>query len=388
MRKGIGHLIAAACSAGIMWSLAACCRNEEAQVSANGGMATLSVGFKIPARAAEGYEDGSADENSIDIARGNYRIYFFDTENRFIARFDPAGFFADDGGDYRQYSVMGKVPDALVEHSSFKMVVIANWPKYPEDADVEEAPKEGVTTIADICNAKWATYDCLTDDSKTQAAGLDPSSGKIMPFYGVREYSNVVFKTEALTTLDNPVTLLRAMAKVEVIIDTGNDISVTYAKIVGYNKSGYCAPANVYSQSDYGQGSNWQTDYLSELHLIGGQNDEDATTRSLSLFRENRGDGSTAERWSAYLPEYRNIGAGDEYACLELKFNFQADSDNPYRIYFAEYGDNGKADNSRDDLRLDIERNNIYRFNVKVSPLLLLVSVEKWEFGGKVHIDM
>ena len=387
MRKAIGHLITGTWMFCLLWALASCSREaaEDPDVPSGGEM-TLNIGFKIPTRAtADGYEDGETHESYIDIAGGNYRIYFFDTDNKFIAGFAPSGFITADGSDYHQYNVLGKAPDALVEHTTFKMVVLANWPEYPESANTP--PTAGVTTITDICDASWAQYACLTDGNETNptAVALDPDADRLMPFYGVHEYSNVTFKPGVATILSDPVTMLRAMAKVEVILDTDDDISITKAKVTGYNKKGYCAPADVFSQSDYGQGNDWQTDYLSELHLINNQNDENATTRSLSL-RKREKDSET--KWIAYLPEYRNRSVKDKYARLELKFSFQEDSDSPYLIYFAEYDENGKTDNSQEDLRLDIERNNIYRFKVKVSPLLLQVLVEKWEFGGKVHIDM
>lgn len=167
-----------------------------------------------------GYEDGETDENYIDITGGNYRIYFFNTDNKFIASFDPYGFITADGNDYRQYNVLGQAPDALVGHSTFKMVVLANWPKYPED-DANIPLKEGETTIADICNASWAQYDCLTDGkTNPTSVALDPDAGRLMPFYGVHEYNDVTFKPGVATILPEPVTLLRAMAKVEVILQT------------------------------------------------------------------------------------------------------------------------------------------------------------------------
>lgn len=387
MRKAIGHLITGTWMFCLLWAFSSCSREaaEDPDVPSGGEM-TLNIGFKIPTRAtADGYEEGETNENYIDIAGGNYRIYFFDTDNKFIAGFTPSGFITADGSDYRQYNVQGKAPDALVKYSTFKMVVLANWPKYPEDSDVNVTLKAGETTIEEICNASWAQYGCLTDDNETnpKAVALDPDADRLMPFYGVHLYDGVTFKLGVATILSEPVTLLRAMAKVEVILDTDDDISITEAKVIGYNIKGYCAPADVFSQFDYGQGNNWTADYLSGLHLINDQNDENATTQSLTLC-ESKKDGET--KWIAYLPEYKNRGVNDEYAYLKLKFSFQKD-DNPYSIYFAEYDDNGKTDN-RDDLRLNIERNNIYRFKVKVSPLLLKVSVANWEFGGKVHIDM
>lgn len=385
MRKVIGHLITGTWMFCLLWALASCSREaaEDPDVP-SGGEATLNIGFKIPTRtAAEGYEDGETDENYIDIAGGNYRIYFFDTDNKFIAGFDPSGFISADGSDYRQYNVLGKAPDALVEHSTFKMVVLANWPEYPEDSDVNVTLKAGETTITDICNADWAQYDCLTDGNETNptSVALDPDADRLMPFYGVHEYNDVTFKPGVATILSEPVTLLRAMAKVEVILQTDgeSDLSFSSLKINRYNAKGYCAPKDVFHQDSYDHNGNWESDYAPQgVHLVGDQNNSEA--KELSLRRVRRWDegGKRYEKWTAYLPEYQNTGAGDAYSSIKARFdNVQAE---PYTIFFANYDSSGQADNSNGN-RLNIERNNIYRFTVTVRNRRLMVNVQEWEYA-------
>lgn len=364
----------------LLWALASCSREaaEDPDVP-SGGEATLNIGFKIPTRAAaEDYEEGETDENYIDIAGGNYRIYFFDTNNKFIAGFDPSGFITADGSDYRQYNVLGKAPDALVKHSSFKMVVLANWPEYPE---VNTTLTAGVTTIAEICNADWARYDCLTDGNETNptSVALDPDAGKLMPFYGVHEYSNVTFKSGVATILSEPVTLLRAMAKVEVILQTDDylDLSFSSLKIDRYNAKGYCAPKAVFHQSDYDHG-NWESDYAPQgVHLIDDGNDSEAKELSLRRVRQWEEGGKRYEKWTAYLPEYQNVEVENAYSSIKAKFNIQTEDDEPHMIYFAQY-DGGQTKNVN---RLNIERNNIYRFQVTCThyDFKLLLTVRDWQ---------
>lgn len=383
MRKAIGHLITGTWMFCLLWALASCSREaaEDPDVP-SGGEATLNIGFKIPTRAtAEGYEDGETDENYIDIAGGNYRIYFFDADNKFIAGFDPSGFISADGSDYRQYNVLGKAPDALVKHSSFKMVVLANWPKYPED-DTNITLTAEKTTIADICDASWAQYDCLMDGNETNptSVALDPDAGRLMPFYGVHEYSNVTFKPGVATILSEPVTLLRAMAKVEVILQTDDyfDLSFSSLKINRYNAKGYCAPKDVFHQDSYDHNGNWESDYTRNLHLVGDQNDSEAKELSFRCVRRWDEGGKRYEKWTAYLPEYQNIGVGDADSSIKAKFdNVQAE---PYTILFANYDNNGQADNSNGN-RLNIERNNIYRFTITVRDRKLMVNVQEWEYA-------
>lgn len=384
MYNATRHIIKWLCLSTLLCVFVSCGKDSDVPDVPSGGEMTLDIGFKVPARvAAEGYEDGETDENYIDIANENYRIYFFDGENKFIARFEPSGFITTEGSNYCQYNVLGKAPDALVEHSDFfKMVVLANWPQY-DDANM----KTKETTIADICNATWAQYSCLTDGETNPTAialnpfAANPTQRKLMPFYGVHEYSNVTFRSGVATILDEPVTLLRAMAKVEVILETDDyfDLSFSSLKINRYNAKGYCAPKDVFKQSDYDHNGSYDDDYVQTLHLVGDAND--ANEKELSFRKVNRWDedGKRYEKWTAYLPEYQNIGADNAYSSIKAKFNIQLADDTPHTIYFANYS-GGKSDNSNGN-RLNIERNNIYRFQVTCTGynFKLLLTVSDWQ---------
>lgn len=382
MRKTIGYWIAEALICCLLLALASCNRDAvEIDVPSDGEMA-LNVGFTVPTRAtADGYEDGETDENYIDIAGGNYRIYFFDTNNEFIATFEPSGFIVKEGSDYCQYSVLGKAPDALVKHRDFKMVVLANWPTYPEDSDdsgKEKLPLKEGTKISEICNADWARYDCLVSGKTPASVALDPSSGKLMPFYGIHEYSSVTFTEGQATILEEPVTLLRAMAKVEVILETDDYFDQTFSslKIHRYNSKGYCAPMNVFSHVDYDHSGSYNEDYVRNLHLVDGRNDDKEKEFACRFVRQWDEKGKRYKKWAAYLPEYQNIGVNDAYSCIKAKFNIQVEGDDPHTIYFSEY--NGGIPSVT---RLNIERNNIYRFLVKCTGynFKLSLTVSDWE---------
>lgn len=367
-------LLASFCSAALL----SCDGGEEfSGEPENGDAVALSIGFRafVPP-PGEGYQAGSAYENYIDVARGNYRILFFGSDNKLIAPFTPSGVVAAEGKDYREYCVTGKVPAALLSHTGFKVVVLANWESYGG----ENALQPGVTTIDDICTAEWARFTHKTD--------FVLGENNLIPFYGVHEYTGVTFRKGEMTLLPEPVTLLRAMAKVEVVLEPGDMEGISFAgvSLCNYNDKGYCAPKDVYHQDDYDHDGSWGDDYVDGLHLVGGDNDADAVGRELKFLKVNGRSTTQKETWIAYVPEYDNINGGDDsFSYIEVKFKHQAESDAPYKIYFAEYENGSPGDNSR---RLDIHRNYLYRFKVKATPLLLLVSVEKWEFGGKVHIDM
>lgn len=373
------HIIKWLCLSALLCASVSCSKEMDAPDTPDvpsGEEMTLHISFRVPTRAAEDprYEDGATEENYIDIAGGNYRIYFFDEQDKFIARFEPSGFISTEGSDYCQYSVLGKAPDALVKYSDFKMVVLANWPHYPEDLDKESnenlSLKKGETTIADICNADWAQYSCLTDGKANPTAialnpfAEDPSARKLMPFYGVHEYSDVTFKPGIATILDEPVTLLRAMAKVEVILETDDyfDLSFSSLKINRYNTKGFCAPKDVFKQSDYDHNGSYNDDYVRTPHLTNnGENDGDE--KELALLKVETGD-DTERKWVAYLTEYDN---SEDVLKIELPIE-----DTSYYIRFVEY-EEGKP---KDGTQINIERNNIYRFRVRVSKVDLDIRYE------------
>lgn len=357
----------------VLLGMFASCGSDAGATEEYAGEITLGIGFRVPVRStsADGYEEGDTYENYVDIENGNYRIYFFDTDSKFIARFTPSGFVVTTGSNYCDYSVLGKMPEALAGYSDFKLVVIANWQQY-KDTDLQA----GVTTIGDLCNADWAQF--------RYSKGFKPApGGKLIPFYGVREYNNITFRSEQATILSDPVTLLRAMAKVEVTLETDDyfDLSFSSLQINRYNAMGYCAPKDVFTKGDYDHDGEWAKDYVQALHLVNDKNDEEEKTMDFNFVKRWTEEGKTYEQWMVYLPEYQNKGAGDAYSSIKAKLNIQLDGDVPHTIYFANYGDDGKTDNTDDENRLNIERNNIYRFHVKCTGynLKLLLNVSDWE---------
>lgn len=353
------------------------CRSDLNNQVAVSDEVELQVGFKLVTGTAAGnsYEEGEMYENYIDVDSGNYRIYLFDANDRFIARFYPNGVISNEKINYREYNVTGTVPSSLVSHNDFKVVVIANWPTYLDDSEITA----GETTIHDLCNNVKSQYEQFTSFSA--------DANLLIPFYGVREFTDVTFEPDVATILTEPITLLRAVSKVEVVLTSSeeDDMSLEGVQICRYNQKGYCAP-DANHHSDYDHNGAWEEDYAGSLHLVNGENDDE--TKELPFIKANSwsADGYKYEKWIAYLTEYRNIGVEDGYCFIEIKFNYQSDNDDSHKIYFAEYVD-GHTDNT-DESRLNVERNNLYRFNVTATPLQLLVSVDKWIYGGTVHIEM
>ncbi len=335
--------------------------------------AAVAVELNIVTRAISSdsytYEVGSTWENYIDIAGGDYKIYFFNNDktdatatddserNTLIAEFVPREMTAVEGSTYTQYTLTGNVGDDIAAYSDFKVVVLANWGTYPNVT-------AGTTTIDALVegdNTTFSAENFLTTDGV--------SSAHLIPFYGVREYSGVEWKEGWRTTLEGEITLLRALAKVEVVMSEDSDIdSFDSVSIVRYNDEGYCAPSGVYLKADYDHDHIWERDFTSSPHLVGGSNSGVAGERRTHVF--NQQSGADTDIWTIYLPEYDNLTDSD-YSFIQVTVD-----GTEYEIYFANYED-GEAANTAD---YDILRNCLYRFRITAGAEgYFRVYVDKWE---------
>lgn len=304
-------------------------------------------------RMKSGFEAGSKYENYIDV--NSYRIYFFDTNNNYIARFIPSKTVMAEATEYTLYSVEGEVPEDVLQRApnntmDFKIVVLANWEKYEE-------PEAG-SELGTICNADWAQFEIL----KSFELGKE----NLIPFYGVNEYEDVPVQYGGTITLEESIPLLRAMAKVEVVLNKEDELnteemSFSHVTLHGYNSKGYCAPMN---------GAYPPNGHIG-LHLVGNKNEEGSINKTIPFLptqSENK------ETWIAYVPEYDNSDE-DNAAYIELRFDIQTETDKKdFVIHFAD--DQTDIENTS----FDITRNHLYRFNVTIDPKgNLAVEVNDWE---------
>lgn len=300
----------------------------------------LHISLGTPAGAAKvpagNYDDATATayENFIDIENGGYRVLFFDMDNRYLATFEPQKFTAlgSDRLTSKTYEVTGKV-DADMP-SNFKVVVLANWPSYPQNL------VRGVTTVADICSADNARF------SYHSIYQLSPS--ELIPMYGIKECKNVTLRDKIIVPLGT-VHLLRAMAKVEVL-GTEGPWTIEEVKLHNYNGFGYCAPADVFNEADYVR-YDYALDFNTNIHIPTGAFMQSA----LSLGEVASG------HFVIYVPEYQNtlngIGIGNK-ATLGIRFKERTDKE--YAVDF-KYYQSPSADVT-EGTPFDIRRNYDYRF--------------------------
>lgn len=356
--------------------LAACSgKGLEPSIDNDGGTEMFSISFRVSAPSsgitrADGYEDGVGLESTIDIASKNFRIYFFDVDGKYITEWQyPNEMHVLTSQKYWLYTFTGVVPKELELYSNFSVMVLANWPDYP---DRHEGISLTDKSIDDFVGATWACFDAF------DSFELSIAEKRLIPFYGLASYKNITFAEDDTRDLGS-IDLLRAMAKVEVTL-TGlpDDVELEEAPLIrGINPKGYCAPLG-----PIGTGDDWDTDYVENIHLpfADNKNSPDAKGNTAPMLRVGETD-----TWIAYLPEFDNKNAGEDYSRIELKLSYREE---PFVLNFATYGNDGRPDNVYS--RFDIRRNDLYRFNVKgdLHEILFNLEVEPWEFGGKTEIEM
>lgn len=302
-------------------------------------------------RMTSGFEAGSKYENYINFDdKDSYRIYFFDTNNKYMVRFTPSKTVMTEATNYTLYSVEGEVPEDVLQRASsntmdFKIVVLANWENYKE-------PEAG-SALETICNADWAQFNL-----KSFKLGEE----NLIPFYGVNEYEDVPVQYGGTITLEESIPLLRAMAKVEVVLNKEDELnteemSFSDVTLHGYNSKGYCAPRN---------GAYPQNGHI--LHLVGNKNEDNAIENTISFLQTQ----SNKETWIAYVPEYDNTSDEDNAAYIELRSDIQTEA---FVIRFAD--DQTNVTNTS----FNITRNHLYRFIVKIKLVngRIEAEVSDWE---------
>lgn len=332
--------------------------------------------------AAPGFEKGSELENFIDFDGGDYRLYLFtedddavnDYGGQFIAQLPSITSVTEGETTINSvptvtYTVNALLPEAARDKTQFRVVFLANWHNYPT---ADELAGKSLAYLTEMASS---TFDALTTpaaaDGWLSTAAADGSPKRLIPFYGVRSYSGFGDKTtteknedgtSVTHTLDlttEPLPLLRAMAKVELIVSPSIDFTLSEVKVSRHNPKGFCAPANAFLHTDYFNNYTYATDFTATPHIPAGMTDAGELAFTKAADRATAADGTvTPERWVAYMPEYVNIGS-DTPAEIHLKVSGY---DQTAKVYFAKYP-NGTIDNT-DENRYDLLRNNIYRITI------------------------
>lgn len=215
----------------------------------------LSTGDTGITRAPElSNDDNTVAENRIDIEGDDYRILIFrhttaddGSKNMvFYERFMPLLVERTDNTKERQYMLQGVVSvtpelkSGQLAQETFSIMVLANWQSFGADYD-DISLEAGKTTVADV--VELARQEPFIMPTATWRPYEDGNKG--IPMCGVKEFvlTDADIKQGATLNIVDPIMMLRAVAKIEIIdnLYEGNrDVGcgVRGAWVSRYNKTG------------------------------------------------------------------------------------------------------------------------------------------------------
>ena len=283
-------------------------------------------------------ELGTSFENRI--LPESLRVKVYSADNRYIGDVEELLYWpiSEDGS---RYQFQGIVPQAVLEDAA--SLAAGTTPNYK------------FMVYANCAEGDNASIMFTFDD-------LDMTSGAI-PMWGVKQADITNLLNKRVQELGT-ISLLRAVAKVEVIVDEAlADCTINSASINYHNRQGYSLPAG------------WDTTTATTAL------DRDAVFREYRLVHTSPHaltEVESGRKFVIYLPEYQNTNFADYEAKISVNVNLNSTPlEFPDALQFKSHvggRPTGEAAN--------IVRNTIYRFRiteVKSGGLALNYEVADWE---------
>lgn len=279
------------------------------------------------------YSPGSGYENYIDIEGGDFRIYFFTADNKYIAPFgNPTLERVDLSNSPSSKTYVARTSiesDELFEqitNRSTKIVMLANWRgNYPD----ESALIAGVSTIDDLVDNAVIEYG-----SEPWGAVIDKDHR--IPLYGVMEFQPLTLVPVMLNLTGVDLHLLRAFAKVEIYQGNNSSADLTGVRLTRYNSRAYCAPLKVYHQDQYIKNT-YPGDYTAQPWIPEGAMANTALNLPCYTVTEQiDGRDKEIKHYVVYVPEFRNVGQLHG-AQAQLMCTFSDKPEMEYEVEFKYY---------------------------------------------------
>lgn len=254
-----------------------------------------------------------------------------------------------------------------LHQKKLKMMVMANMPDVTDDDD---ALKAGLSSEADGPGSLTYRY-----------IGQSEEDFPAIPMWGVCSPDLSAITPGKRLDLGN-VELLRAMAKVEVGVDKGNealaklDVKVKSVTLNKVNKSGYGLPGKWNEK-----GNTTDLKFDETLRVPPG-----VETVQDTVFGKADADGSVV----FYLPECENGNeAGEEGLTMTVTYTVEGE-ERQGTIHFCPYSDGHPAVDTKDPAgRWDIVRNHHYQYMISgIDVIKFTTNVHPWDDGGEHEIDM
>ena len=209
-----------------------------------------------PSSRAAGHDFSAAtlEENKIDIDGDDYRVYVFGKDGRLLERFIPTEKMSVVNETHSSYTISGRITQTAFMGNAdgsyeFQIMVLANWQSLGgSDCYDKFALTPGKTFIDDI--VALAREYCWSLSAKDGWRPFEDGN-KGIPMFGLGSISVTADQVSA-SRPDNPIqvgeiSLLRAMAKIEIIDNIAQDYydyrpEITASSLAGHLSAGTLVP--------------------------------------------------------------------------------------------------------------------------------------------------
>lgn len=341
---------------------------------------TLSLDVRVPAVSADaatkaaghGTEKGNDAESAID----DIRIIVFDKNGAYLEAVAPESVtVSEESSDYTVYSLVGKLDPKKDENNleSFRVMVLANWACF-DGSNYNGFGETDAKSIGEISgNGKDFNFTIKHKEEGSVKKTWTPSlSGNktLIPMFGLSDNLKVdsfFADKDGVVRVDATISMLRALAKVEIVDAT--DDAISSVSLSSSNLNGRFIPAGI-------DGSAFNPDNIGSPSLP--TTDIETVTDLSFVSAERKSDGIMV--YTAYIPEMSMDSNRPDFS---IKMGNTV-KETPFDNYA-----NGKVDESNH--LADVVRNHIYRYTVTGSSVSLSVemAVLPWDmtWDDEIHFD-
>lgn len=344
---------------------------------------TISAGALATRNDGDRSVGGTEAEKFINVNGGDYAVFILDGEGNYIQRFEPGSVsLQKDGADGYKYVMNGAFkPES--ELSAIQLMVFANWQTFGGNYTTSEGllkDRELTAIYADKSNFNF-TYPAITG-TETETMGKTswiPTESSGIPMFGLSRVELLDREKVAgnpLIDLDNPIPMLRSLAKIEIVNKVPTDKNITIEKCVlagGYNATGRFIP-------DGSTNSNWNDDQDTQVEYPSLPDNVTPNPDDLYFVKtEKTVDDKTYQCFVVYIPEMELPETGDTRPYLQIYID---GVEEPYRVELAEY-DETMVEGTEYEALL---RNHSYRYNITdvegedvTATLTLMIDTDNWD---------
>lgn len=245
------------------------------------------------------------------------------------------------------------------------------------DAGMLQQQPDGSTTLTGrIVAVVNCPYDAAYGPFYLYPSDIDDIlKGGVLPMWGVMTVTDLQLIPDKVVDAKEELVLLRALPKITVELDKTISDRYTIVSVVPDQAAGYPSVTRILpTNAD-------KVAKTKDLEVEGCFNADNPTPEYKPVFLHE-----SAGKMLCYLPELRCLQPGGEpmsyTVTLKLKGGNQTFTG---KIWLRDYDKDGMPTGEPFGT---LVRNHDYQFIIRLSPLELLVSVQKWRFGAKVHIDL